>query len=165
MIRLHVLTATLALLLVGLLACNGDADRSDDRSGDRSGEEGRLTDEETRYLVTANRILADSNAAFGSIRRILIGIETANDSAVAPLAEQLQELNEEATNLEPPGRFSEEHSLLLTALDRMAQIAAQVATAMEESDEESIAVARVRAEEAFDLLKQASAAFIEEGRR
>lgn len=157
MIRLHVLTAALGLLLVGLLACNGEADRS--------AEEGRLTDEETRYLVTANRILADSNAAFGSIRRILIGIDTANDSAGAPREEQLQELYEEATNLEPPGRFSEEHSLLLTALDRMAQIAEQVATALEEGDEESIAAARVRTEEAFDLLMQASAAFIEEGRR
>jgi hypothetical protein len=165
LIRLHVLTAALALLLVGLLACNGEADMP--------AEEGQLTDEETRYLVTANRILADSNASFGSIRRTLIGIETANDSAVAPLAEQLQEMNEEATSLEPPGRFSEEHSLLLTALGRMAQIAEQVATAMEEGDEESIAAAGVRAEEAFDLLKQASAAFIqasapliiEEGRR
>ena len=157
MIRLHVLTATLALLLVGLLACNGEADRP--------AEEGQLTDEETRYLVKANRILAESNGAFGTIRGILIGIETANDSAVSPLAAQLQELNEEATNLEPPGRFSEEHPLLLTALDRMAQIAEQVATAMEEGDEESIAAAGVRAEEAFDLLRQASTAFIEEGRR
>jgi hypothetical protein len=157
LIRHHVLTAALALLLVGLLACNGEADRP--------AEEGQLTDEETRYLVTANRILADSNAAFGSIRKTLIGIETANDSAVAPLAEQLQEMNEEATDLEAPGRFSEEQSLLLTALDRMAQIAEQVAIAMEDGDEESLAAARVRAEEAFDLLKQASAAFIEEGRR
>ncbi len=157
MIRLHVLTAALALLLVGLLACNGE--------GDRSAEESQLTAEETRYLVTANRILADSNAAFSSIRRILIGIETANDPAAAPLAEQLLELNEQATNLEPPDRFSEEHSLLLTALDRMAQIAEQVATAMEEGDKESITAAGVRAEEAFDLLKQASTAFIEEARR
>ncbi len=165
MTRLHVLAVASALLLVGLLACNGEADRSADGTADRSTEESQLTDEETRYLVTANRILADSNAAFGSIRRILIGIETANDPAVASLAEQLQELNEEATNLEPPGRFSEEHSLLLTALDRMAQTAEQVATAMEEGDNESITAAGVRAEEAFDLLKQASTAFIEEARR
>lgn len=165
MIRLHVLTAASALLLVGLLACNGEADRSADRSTDRSGEETQLTDEETRYLVTANRVLADSNAAFGALRRILIGVETENDPAATVLAEQLQELNEQATNLEPPERFSEEHSLLLTALDRMTQTAEQVATAMEEGDVESIAAAGVRAEEAFDLLKEASVAFIEEARR
>lgn len=177
MIRLRVLTAASALLLVGLLACNGEADNSADEpaassteestrgSTDSSGEETPLTDEETRYLVTANRVLADSNAAFGALRRILIGVETENDPAATVLAEQLQELNEQATNLEPPERFSEEHSLLLTALDRMTQTADQVATAMEEGDVESIAAAGVRAEEAFDLLKEASVAFIEEARR
>lgn len=157
MIRLHVLTAALALLGGSLFACNGETEAP--------GEQGQLTDEESSYLVKANRILADSNAAFGTIRAVLIGVETIDDSAIAPLAERLQELKENAANLEPPTRFSEEHTLLLTALERMEGTSELVLTLMTKGDEDSLADASVQVEEAFDLLKQASAAFIAEARR
>lgn len=159
MSRLHILilAAVSVLLLTGVYAC--------DEGTETSTESGQLTDEESRYLVTANRILADANAAFRPIRSLLSGSETVSDSAVTSSAEQLHELNEAAADLEPPLRFDEAHSLLIAALARMGQMGELAVTSVEAGNKDSLQAARTQAEEAFDLLKEASAAFLSAARR
>ena len=157
MSRSYVTIAATVLLLSGLLACS--------KGSDTPAGGGPLTLQQTRYLSTANLILADANAAFGPIRGLETGTETPSASEVESSTARLEALKKQAAALEPPARFSEEHALLTTALEKMVQAAEMAMTSMEKGDEDSRGAARARAKEAFDLLRKASAAFLAESRR
>ena len=149
--------ATTSLLFGALISC------SDGETETEGG--GPLTADESAYLVSANRILADANAAFNPIYFSLIDpSQRAEASSVVGSAQSLRELSDDLLQLEAPTRFAEQHLSLIHALSEMEGALTQASAALPASDEAALETVRVRADTAFQLLREASLAYLEAAR-
>lgn len=148
--------ATTPLLLGALTSCGGE-------TGTEVG--GPLTADESAYLVSANRILADANAAFTPIYFSLVDpAQRVETSSVVGPAQSLRQLSDDLLELEAPTRFADQHLSLIHALSEMEGALTQASAALRAADEAALETVRVRADTAFQLLREASLSYLEGAR-
>jgi len=148
--------ATTPLLFGALIACGGE-------TGTEGG--GPLSADESAYLVSANRILADANATFTPIYFSLIDpAQRAETSSVVGSAQSLRDLSDDLSQLEAPARFAEQHLSLIYALSEMEGALTEASAALRAADEAVPETVRVRADTAFQLLRETSLSYLEAAR-
>jgi hypothetical protein len=147
------------LVTVALVSCGGPGGVDAPATGNP------LTEAESVYLASANRILADANQAFQAVYFPLIDRDQSVETAsVSEARDRIRDLSGDLAGLKAPARFSEQHSMLGRALGEIDGALAQAAMSLASADAAALETARTQAEAAFQLLRQASLSYLEQAR-